>query len=388
MKIAALALSPLEVPLLEPFVIANAAMTATRAVLVRVVAASARGAGAVRLEGLGEAAALYPVTSEDQPGVLAALAAAEPRIVGAELSGPDDVARLCGSLGSGSLGLGPVAASGLECALLDALAKGEGVPLHRLLAPGRAGEAGAGEATLHEAGAGEPCARELVTDITLPIAEPQHLAELARGYRERGFQAFKVKVGSSLARDREMLAALARAVPDARVRLDANEGFEAREAILLAEAALKLGLALDCFEQPCRKDDLAGMAEVVASDLAPVVADESVRSLADVDALIAARAADAVNLKLAKLGGLLPALAVGRRARAAGLRLMAGAMVETRLGLAAMAQLVVALGGVDWVDLDTAFLLADDPFTGGYAAHGPRLVVGAAAGHGCSLASS
>jgi len=74
-----------------------------------------------------------------------------------------------------------------------------------------------------------------------------------------------------------------------------------------------------------------------------------------------------------KLGGLLKAVTLARAARAAGLRLMAGAMVETRVGLLAMAHVVAALGGVDWVDLDTAFLLADDPFEGGWDVEGPRI---------------
>ena len=74
--------------------------------------------------------------------------------------------------------------------------------------------------------------------------------------------------------------------------------------------------------------------------------------------LVKARAAHGVNLKLAKLGGPVSAMALAARARAAGMRLMAGAMVETRVGLLAMAHVVAALGGVDWVDLDTAFLLA------------------------------
>ncbi len=86
-----------------------------------------------------------------------------------------------------------------------------------------------------------------------------------------------------------------------------------------------------------------------------------------------ARAAHGVNLKLVKLGGAVAALELGRRARAAGLRLMAGAMVETRVGLLAMAHVVAALGGVDWIDLDTAFLLADDPFQGGWSVSGPRI---------------
>ena len=82
-----------------------------------------------------------------------------------------------------------------------------------------------------------------------------------------------------------------------------------------------------------------------------------------------------MNLKLAKLGGPLAAVTLAREARRRGLRLMAGAMVETRVGIATMAHVVAALGGVDWVDLDTALLLADDPFDGGWTFDGPRLRV-------------
>ena len=120
----------------------------------------------------------------------------------------------------------------------------------------------------------------------------------------------------------------------------------------------------------------------------PIVADESFRGPGDLDALLGARAAHAVNLKLVKLGGPLAALALGRRARAAGLRLMAGAMVETRLGLLAMAHVVAALGGVDWVDLDTAFLLDGDPFTGGWTASGARLDLTGEPGLGVRLAGA
>ena len=66
---------------------------------------------------------------------------------------------------------------------------------------------------------------------------------------------------------------------------------------------------------------------------------------------------------------------------------MAGAMVETRVGLLAMAHVVAALGGVDWVDLDTAFLLADDPFEGGWSCDGPRIRLDAAAGLGVAISA-
>jgi L-alanine-DL-glutamate epimerase-like enolase superfamily enzyme len=199
------------------------------------------------------------------------------------------------------------------------------------------------------------------------------MALRAREHRAAGFTCFKVKVGRDWRADAAALRAVAAAVPEARFRLDANAGFNASDALALLDGALGDGLVVECYEQPCARDDWDGMAEVTARSPVPVVADESFRDAADLQHLVRSRAAHAVNLKLVKLGGPLAALALARDARAAGLRLMAGAMVETRVGLLAMAHVVAALGGVDWVDLDTAFLLARDPFQGGWTVAGPRL---------------
>jgi L-alanine-DL-glutamate epimerase-like enolase superfamily enzyme len=226
----------------------------------------------------------------------------------------------------------------------------------------------------------------MITDITLPIGEPEHLAALALGYRARGFASYKVKVGKSREADRAVLTSLARVIHGARVRLDANEGFSADDALRLLDDARSLGLVVECFEQPCSRNDTLAMARVTAEGGVPVVADESCRSLDDVERIAGEGLAHAVNLKLVKLGGVRESVAVGRRARALGLDLMAGAMVETRLGLSAMAHVVTALGGVEWLDLDTAFLLADDPFRGGYHADGATLTLVEAPGLGVTRA--
>jgi L-Ala-D/L-Glu epimerase / N-acetyl-D-glutamate racemase len=353
--IAAIEVEPLSIALREPFVIATGRIDATRAALVRATLEDGRGR---RATGLGESAALPPVTREDQPQLLAEIAAAAPAIRSAAIGGADDVGALLDCALPGSA----VARAGVEAAILDAWARLAGVPLFAALG-----------------GAGPT---DLLTDITLPISDPERMAAGARGHRRAGFTCFKVKVGRDWRADLASLRAVAAAVPDARFRLDANAGFAAREALALLDAAVADDLAIECFEQPCGADDLAGMAEVAARSPVPVVADESFRAAGDLDRLIEARAAQAVNLKLGKLGGPLAALALGRQARAAGLRLMAGAMVETRIGLLAMAHVVAALGGVDWVDLDTAFLLADDPFQGGWTFDGPRLRLAAEPGLG------
>lgn len=357
--VAEIEVQPLSIPLREPFVIATGRMDATRAVLVRATLESSSGA---RASGLGEAAALPPVTRHDQPELLRQLRTAARALTGARFTDVPSIADVVGR----ALPDNPEARAGLESACLDAFARLEGAPLHRLL------DQGSGSL-------------DLITDITLPISDPTRMAAGAVVHRAAGFNTFKVKVGRDWRADLASLRAVAAAVPDARFRLDANAGFSARDARALLDAALADDLAVECYEQPCGRDDLAGMAEVVAHSPIPVVADESFRGAGDLTRIVETGAAHGVNLKLAKLGGPLAALALGREARARGLRLMAGAMVETRIGLVAMAHVVVALGGVEWVDLDTAFLLAGDPFLGGWTCDGPRLQVTALTGLGLEL---
>ena len=349
-RLVAIQVEPLSIPLRAPFVIATGRIDVTRAALVTATVEDDAGR---RSQGLGEAAALPPVTREDQPELLAWIAAASRGLAGTRIASARDVNQAV----TRALPASAVARAGVETAILDAWARSAGVSL----------------ATALRGGAGPPPVTSFETDITLPISDPQRMAATAVRHHAAGFSCFKVKVGRDWRADGAALRAVAAAVPGARFRLDANAGFTARDALALLDAALADGLVLECYEQPCAADDLVGMAEVTARSPVPVVADESFRGARDLERLLEARAAHGVNLKLVKLGGPLASVALGRRARAAGLRLMAGAMVETRVGLLAMAHVVAALDGVDWIDLDTAFLLDGDPFDGGWTVSGARM---------------
>lgn len=348
----------LRVPLREPFVIATARMDATRSVEVTVRLAK----GQRRAFGLGEAATLPPVTREDETLVLQSVQGACARLVGQEVDlGSDAFARELDA----AFPRAPVARSGVEVALLDACAKLAGLPLRALLGGLRGKET-----------------TRLTTDITLPISEPHRMADLARGWHALGFAIFKVKVGKDVDQDVRALEAVHAAVPGAAFRIDANAGFSARDAILLFRTLERAGLRVECYEQPCAAGDLDALAEVARAIEPPVIADESVASLADLARVASAQAADGVNLKIAKSGGLLGALAVGLEAQRRGMPLMVGGMVETRLGMTAGAHLAAALGGVPFVDLDTAWLLQDDPYAGGYRAEGPHYSLGEEPGLG------
>ena len=342
-RIESLTVEALSVATVDPFVIASGQVQATRSVLVTVTLSDDAGAKQI---GIGEGACLPPVTKEDQPDALAAVKLAADQLIHQRI---EDLAALT-TLLQKHLPETPVARSGIEMAILDAWSRLDGLPLWRWLG-----------------GGGAPPA--LVTDITLPILAPARMVELALHWRKLGFTAFKLKAGKSLDADLAVLAQLVRAVPNVTWRPDANAGLTVDEAIAYATEASRLGAKLECFEQPCRT--IEELAQVAAALDVPVLADESVKTMADFYEVKDAKAADGVNLKIAKSGSLLDAFFIGAAAKAHGLSRMVGGMVETRLGMTAAAHLAAALGGVEFCDLDTAWLLAEDPFEGGYLADGP-----------------
>jgi L-alanine-DL-glutamate epimerase-like enolase superfamily enzyme len=140
--------------------------------------------------------------------------------------------------------------------------------------------------------------------------------------------------------------------------IDANAAWSTDEALEITRALA--GYDLDFIEQPVARDNFAGMGLVQAASGIPVVADESVQTAEDLERLAAA-GVQGINLKLMKVGGLAPALALLKRAKSLGLRIMLGCMIETSLGVTAMAHLS---GLADWLDLDAPLLIANDPFDG------------------------
>lgn len=222
----------------------------------------------------------------------------------------------------------------LDLAFHDRLARRAGVPVWQLL--------------------DLPRPPALATCFTIAISTPEEMAQQAADAGQ--YAALKIKLGSD--DDFARLKAIREARPDARLRVDANAGWGTDEAVELARLLEPLNIEL--LEQPVAKDDIAGMGYVQARTSIPVVADESCQSLADVEALAAA-GVQGINLKLQKAGGLAPGLAMARRGRELGLRVMLGCMIETSIGATAMAHLA---GLADWVDLDSPLLISNDPFDG------------------------
>ncbi|KAI3515673.1 hypothetical protein L1887_14575 [Cichorium endivia] len=182
----------------------------------------------------------------------------------------------------------------------------------------------------------------------IPIVSPKEAGELASKYYKQGFKTLKLKVGKNLNTDIEVLQAIRGAHPHCLFILDANEGYTSSEAVQVLVKLYEMEVTPILFEQPVHRDDWEGLGHVtrVAKTKygVSVAADKSCRSLADVKEIIKHQLADVINIKLAKVG-VLGALEIIDLAKASGLDLMIGGMVETRLAMGFAGHLAAGLGG-------------------------------------------
>ncbi|MCA9255448.1 MAG: dipeptide epimerase [Phycisphaerales bacterium] len=191
------------------------------------------------------------------------------------------------------------------------------------------------------------------TSYTLGIDDPDAIAR--RAEQAAGYPIFKLKTGSE--DDDAMLEAIRRVAPHKPIRLDANAAWTCDEAI---ENIRRLErFRIEFVEQPLPADDYEGLARVRENVNVPIVADESCVTLMDVPKC--AGVVDGINIKLSKCGGIREAHKMIHVARALGLKVMLGCMIESELGIAAAAQLAPL---ADWLDLDGHLLISDGPFTG------------------------
>lgn len=220
---------------------------------------------------------------------------------------------------------------------------------------------------------------ELPTVVTVSAGDPEQVAEDARARVAEGFRTLKLKVGADVATDvRRVRAVRDGAGPDVALRVDANTAWDAAAAVEVVRALEDAGLGVEAVEQPVPARDLLGMAFVRARVETPVMADESVFDLHDLVEVLRHEAADLVNIKLAKAGGITPALALARAARHHGLGVTVGCMLEGAVGVTAGFALAAMTGFELAPDLDGAWwLAAGAPYAEGLGYAGGHVRMGA-----------
>lgn len=331
---------------------------------------AAREGVAVRVEtadgaaGVGESAPL-PGEGPDVAAVMARLASIAPRIAGRS---PDEARALLARCDAGA----PSADVGLETALADLIARSRGAPMAAWLAA--------------DAGLPPPDAAPVPVNALVVAADAEGAAREAAGAVARGFATLKLKVGRDLARDGERLRAVRDAVgPDVAIRIDANGAWGEAEAVAALAAHAVHGVAL-C-EQPVAPgaDAAARLARVRRASPVPVAADESCAGVADLRALAAAGAVDAVVVKPLRTG-LAGALALLAEARAHGLPRILTTTFDSGIGTALALQLAaLAPEPRPACGLATLELLAGDITTGCPAPEGGAMAVPDAPGLGVGI---
>lgn len=205
------------------------------------------------------------------------------------------------------------------------------------------------------------------------IGIPESMADLRQRVEEAAqYPIIKVKLGSD--RDVEIIRTVRLAAPDKVLRVDANAAWTAKHALRMVEILLEY--EIEFLEQPLPAHDLEGLRYVRDRSPLPIIADESCLVATDIPKL--AGVVDGINIKLAKCGGIREALKMIATARAHGMLVMAGCMIETSLGISAAAHFAPLL---DYADLDGAALLANDPFEGASIRNG-QLAITTGAGLG------
>jgi L-alanine-DL-glutamate epimerase-like enolase superfamily enzyme len=309
-----------ELTLRHPWTIARGTASSKRYAYVRLIQDG--------IEGWGEAAHNVRY-GESLDGVREVLAQCEPLLARA------DPWKFQSVLGELSVICGPCksALAALDLALWDWAGKAARLPVHRLLGL-------------------DPDALPL-TSVSIGIDSPENVAKKIQEAHDHPI--LKIKLGGG---NDEAIIEAVRSVTDKVIRVDANEGWANAETAL-AKCQWLAGQNVELIEQPLPAGRLDEMRWLRERSPLPLVADEDVLTARDVVPL--AGAFDGINLKLMKAGGLLEAIRTIHVARAVGLKVMIGCMIESSLGITAAAQ-IGALA--DWLDLDGNLLIQADPFTG------------------------
>lgn len=335
MKIKEIQIGEVQIPLVTPFRTALRTVEAVDDILIRVI-------GDNGMEGFGEAPPTAVITGDTKGSIRTAVQEfIAPALIGMEIEDMDGIMKKL----HGCILKNTSAKAAVDMALYDLYAKNLNQPLYKVLGG-------------HSA--------KVETDLTISVGCVETMVEDSLKAAEQGFRILKIKVGKEGMADVERIRAIREAVGQhIQIRVDANQGWNAKEAVRIIHALEDLDLNIDLVEQPVGAHDLAGMQYVTQHVATPILADESVFCAEDAIRIIQMGAADLINIKLMKTGGIYEALKICSIAEIYGVECMMGCMLESKLAVSAGAHLAGAKGIITRADLDGPGLCRLDPYEGG-----------------------
>ena len=345
MKITGVRLGKISVPLRVPFKTALRSVSSVEDVIVEVYTDT----GAV---GYGEAPPTGAITGDTTGAILGALQDHIIKtVVGRDVDEFEDLMQALNKCIVGNTS----AKAAMDMALWDLYGQLYRIPVYKLMGGSR---------------------KEIITDITISVNDPEEMARDAVDAVRRGYDTLKIKVGAHPELDVARLTAVRQAIGnDTRIRIDANQGWEPKQAVRLLNQMQEKGLDIEFVEQPVKAHDIDGLKYVTERSYVPVLADESVFSPEDAVRIMQTGAADLVNIKLMKCGGLYNALKIVSAAEVYGVECMIGCMLEAKISVNAAVHLACAKKIITKIDLDGPVLCSEDPILGGAVFDEQRITV-------------
>ena len=335
MKITKVRLGRISVPLRTPFKTALRSVSSVEDVIVELHT----DCGAI---GYGEAPPTGAITGDTTGAIIGAIQDHIAKtILGRDV---DEFEPLLQSVQKCIVG-NTSAKAAVDMALWDLYGQLYNIPVYKLLGGGR---------------------KKIVTDITISVNDPETMAKDALTAVARGYDCLKMKVGINPEQDVARLSAVRKAVgKDVVIRIDANQAWQPKQAVRILNQMQEKGLDIELVEQPVKAHDFEGLKYVTQRSSVPVLADEAVFSPEDAMTIMKMGAADLINIKLMKCGGLYPALQIASAAEVYGVPCMIGCMLEAKISVNAAVHLACARGIITKIDLDGPVLCSEDPVLGG-----------------------
>lgn len=352
MTITKVRLGKISVPLRTPFKTALRTVSSVEDVIVEIHTDDGR-------IGYGEAPPTGVITGDTTLGIIGAIQDhISKAIIGRDVDDFEDVLQAVQKSIVGNTS----AKAAVDMALWDLYGQLYSIPVYKLMGGAR---------------------KKIATDITISVNDPEIMVRDALIALDRGYDCLKMKVGVNPELDVTRLKAVRQAVgKDITIRIDANQAWTPKQAVKILNAMQEQGLQIELVEQPVAAHDLEGMKYVTDRSYVPVLADESLYSPADAATILRMGAADLLNIKLMKCGGLYNALKICTMAEVYGVECMIGCMLEAKISVNAAVHLACAKKVITKVDLDGPVLCSEDPILGGAVFNEKDITVSADPGLG------
>ena len=336
MKITDIRIGFISLPLTTPFKTAVRTVTAVNDVIVEVHTDTGH-------IGYGEAAPTGAVTGDTRLAIVGAIEDhIKPSIMGMEVQDLENIMKKihCCIMKNTS------AKAAVDIAIYDLFGQIHKAPIYKLLGGNKT---------------------EIITDLTVSVNSPEEMARDARSAIDLGYKTIKVKVGKDSKEDLKRMKAIRDEIGyDVDLRIDANQGWTPKEAVQTLRKMEDAGLDIEFVEQPVHQSDLVGFKHVTDNVNIQTLADESIQGPEDAIKIMQMRAADLINIKLMKTGGLHNALRIASAAEVYGVECMLGCMLEAKVSVNAAVHLAAAKSNIiTKIDLDGPVLCSEDPVNGG-----------------------